>query len=126
MIAAILESYIYAFIIMVTLPLSAIGVLPFLYITNTAISLYGLLGVVMLVGLVVNNAIVIIDYAEKKRKEGVSPREAIREACSVRLRPIVMADLTSIIAMIPLALGEGAGGTYRAPMAIVVIGGLLA
>ena len=126
MIAAILESYIYAFIIMVTLPLSAIGVLPFLYITNTAISLYGLLGVVMLVGLVVNNAIVIIDYAEKKRKEGVSPREAIREACSVRLRPIVMADLTSIIAMIPLALGEGAGGPYRAPMAIVVIGGLLA
>jgi HAE1 family hydrophobic/amphiphilic exporter-1 len=80
----------------------------------------------MLVGLVVNNAIVIIDYAEKKRKEGVSPREAIREACSVRLRPIVMADLTSIIAMIPLALGEGAGGPYRAPMAIVVIGGLLA
>ena len=126
MIAAILESYLYAFVIMITLPLSAIGVIPFLYFTRTAVSLYGLLGVVMLVGLVVNNAIVIIDYAEKSRKGGLAPREAIRQACLVRLRPIIMADLTSIIAMIPLALGLGAGGPYRAPMAIVVIGGLIA
>lgn len=126
MIAAILESYLFALIIMITLPLSAIGVIPILFITRTAVSLYGLLGMIMLVGLVVNNAIIIIDYGEKRRKEGIEPFKAIQEACAVRLRPIVMADLTSIIAMLPLALGLGEGGPYRAPMAIVSIGGLVA
>lgn len=125
-IAAILESYLFSFIIMLTIPLSAIGVVPLLFLTDVAISVYGLLGIIMLVGLVVNNAIVIIDYAERQRRDGRTPYEAILEACQVRLRPIVMADITSIIAMLPLALGLGAGGPYRQPMAIVVIGGLLA
>lgn len=125
-IAAILESYLFSFIIMLTIPLSAIGVVPLLFITDVAISVYGLLGIIMLVGLVVNNAIVIIDYAERQRRDGRKPYDAILEACQVRLRPIVMADITSIIAMLPLALGLGAGGPYRQPMAIVVIGGLLA
>jgi len=125
-IAAILESYLFAFIIMLTIPLSAIGVVPLLLLTNVAISVYGLLGVIMLVGLVVNNAIVILDYAEMKRREGYRPYDAIMEACQIRLRPIVMADITSVIAMIPLGLGLGAGGPFRQPMAIVVIGGLLA
>jgi HAE1 family hydrophobic/amphiphilic exporter-1 len=75
---------------------------------------------------VVNNAIVIIDYAEIVRKEGMDPAEAIIEACRVRLRPILMADATSVIAMVPLAMGVGAGGSYRSPMAIVSIGGLVA
>ncbi len=125
-IAAILESYLFSFIIMLTIPLSAIGVIPLLFITDIAVSVYGLLGVIMLVGLVVNNAIVIIDYAERQRRNGLKPYDAILEACQVRLRPIVMADITSIIAMLPLALGLGAGGPFRQPMAIVVIGGLLA
>ncbi|MBN1332760.1 MAG: efflux RND transporter permease subunit [Synergistales bacterium] len=125
-IAAILESYLFAFIIMLTIPLSAIGVVPLLFLTDVAISVYGLLGVIMLVGLVVNNAIVILDYAEMKRKEGYRPYDAIMEACQIRLRPIVMADITSVIAMVPLGLGLGAGGPFRQPMAIVVIGGLLA
>lgn len=125
-IAAILESYLFSFIIMLTIPLSAIGVVPLLFLTEVAISVYGLLGIIMLVGLVVNNAIVIIDYAERQRRDGRTPYDAILEACQVRLRPIVMADITSIIAMLPLALGLGAGGPYRQPMAIVVIGGLLA
>jgi HAE1 family hydrophobic/amphiphilic exporter-1 len=125
-IAAILESYLFSFIIMLTIPLSAIGVVPLLFLTDVAISVYGLLGIIMLVGLVVNNAIVIIDYAERQRRDGRKPYDAILEACQVRLRPIVMADITSIIAMLPLALGLGAGGPYRQPMAIVVIGGLLA
>ena len=126
LIAAILESFVFALVIMITVPLSVIGVVPALILTQTPMSIYGLMGVIMLVGLVVNNAIVIIDYAEIVRKEGMSPAEAIIEACRVRLRPIVMADATSIIAMIPLALGVGAGGSYRSPMAIVSIGGLVA
>ncbi len=125
--AAIIESYLFSLIIMLTVPLSAIGVVPLMVAMNTAMSIYGLLGVVMLVGVVVNNAIVVIDYAEHlRRHEGWNPREGIVEACKVRLRPIIMADATSIVAMIPLALGMGEGGVYRAPMAIVVIGGLFA
>jgi HAE1 family hydrophobic/amphiphilic exporter-1 len=126
LIAAILESFVFAFVIMLTVPLSIIGVVPALILTNTPMSIYGLMGVIMLVGLVVNNAIVIIDYAEIVRKEGMDPAEAIIEACRVRLRPILMADATSVIAMVPLAMGVGAGGSYRSPMAIVSIGGLVA
>ncbi len=126
MIAAILESFLFAFVIMLTVPLSVIGVVPALILTQTPLSIYGLMGVIMLVGLVVNNAIVIVDYAEILRKEGKEPSEAIVEACKVRLRPIIMADATSVIAMVPLAMGVGAGGSYRSPMAIVAIGGLIA
>ena len=126
LIAAILESFLFAFVIMLTVPLSVIGVVPALILTKTPMSIYGLMGVIMLVGLVVNNAIVIIDYAEIVRKEGKDPTEAIVEACRVRLRPIIMADVTSIIAMIPLAIGAGDGGSFRSPMAIVAIGGLVA
>ena len=125
--AAIIESYLFSIIIMLTVPLSVIGVVPLMVVMDTAMSLYGLLGVVMLVGVVVNNAIVIMDYAEYlRRHEGWEPRDAIVESCRVRFRPILMADVTSIVAMIPLALGLGEGGAYRAPMAIVVIGGLFA
>ncbi len=126
LIAAILESFLFAFVIMLTVPLSVIGVVPALILTKTPLSIYGLMGVIMLVGLVVNNAIVIIDYAEIVRKEGKDPAAAIIEACKVRLRPIIMADVTSIIAMIPLAIGAGDGGSFRSPMAIVAIGGLVA
>ncbi|GAB1427356.1 efflux RND transporter permease subunit [Aminivibrio sp.] len=126
LIAAILESFLFAFVIMLTVPLSVIGVVPALILTKTPMSIYGLMGVIMLVGLVVNNAIVIIDYAEIVRKEGRDPSAAIIEACRVRLRPIIMADVTSIIAMIPLAIGAGDGGSFRSPMAIVAIGGLVA
>ncbi|MGI6782919.1 MAG: efflux RND transporter permease subunit [Aminivibrio sp.] len=126
MIAAILESFVFALVIMITVPLSVIGVVPALILTQTPLSIYGLMGVIMLVGLVVNNAIVIIDYAEIARKEGMDPSAAVIEACKVRLRPIIMADATSVIAMIPLALGAGAGGALRSPMAIVSIGGLIA
>ncbi|MGC9371937.1 MAG: efflux RND transporter permease subunit [Thermovirgaceae bacterium] len=126
LIAGIIESYLFALIIMLTVPLSIIGVVPVLLVTETTLSIYGLLGMVMLVGLVVNNAIIVIDYAELLRKEGKHPKDAVLEAVSVRLRPIIMADVTTLIAMLPLALGLGAGGQYRAPLAIVLIGGLLA
>ncbi len=126
MVAAILESWSFVFIIILTVPLSAIGVIPAMVATNTAVSLYALMGLVMLVGLVVNNAIVIVDYAEGLRRGGSSAAAAIIEACRVRFRSILMADLTSIFAMIPLALGMGEGGALRAPMAIVAIGGLFA
>ncbi|MDO9508559.1 MAG: efflux RND transporter permease subunit [Thermovirgaceae bacterium] len=126
MIAGILESYLFSLVIMLTIPLSVIGVIPTLLLTGTSLSIYGLLGLVMIVGLVVNNAIVVVDYAEVVRKKGHSAAEAVIEACRVRFRPIIMADVTTFVAMMPLALGLGAGGQYRAPLAIVLIGGLFA
>ena len=126
MIAGILVSYLFSFVIMLTVPLSIIGVIPTLLITGTSLSIYGLLGLVMIVGLVVNNAIVVVDYAEILRKKGHPADEAVIEACRVRFRPIIMADVTTLMAMLPLALGLGAGGQYRAPLAIVLIGGLFA
>lgn len=126
MIAGILESYLFSLAIMLTIPLSVIGVIPTLLLTGTSLSIYGLLGLVMIVGLVVNNAIVIVDYAEVVRKKGHEAAGAMVEACRVRFRPIIMADITTLIAMLPLALGLGEGGQYRAPLAIVLIGGLLA
>ena len=126
MIAGILESYLFSFVIMMTVPLSIIGVIPTLIMTGTSLSVYGLLGLVMIVGLVVNNAIVVVDYAEVLRKKGHNAVEAVIEACRVRFRPIIMADVTTLLAMLPLALGLGAGGQYRAPLAIVLIGGLFA
>jgi len=111
---------------MLTIPLSIIGVIPTLLITGTSLSVYGLLGLVMIVGLVVNNAIVVVDYAEVVRKKGHEAAEAVIEACRVRFRPIIMEDVTTLVAMLPLAMGLGEGGQYRAPLAIVLIGGLLA
>jgi HAE1 family hydrophobic/amphiphilic exporter-1 len=83
-----------------------------------------LLGVIILVGIVVNNAIVLIDYANQLRAEGRSKREALVEAGHVRLRPIMMTTLTTLLGLLPMAIGWGEGAEVRAPMAIAVIGGL--
>ena len=118
------ESLIHPFIIMFTVPLSIIGAVLGLIITGTALSVNGLIGAIMLVGIVVNNAIVMIDYINN-RKTQMNRREAILEAAPIRLRPILMTTLTTTLALVPLALGIGAGAETQQPMAIVVIGGLL-
>ena len=123
--AAIMESYKNPFIILMTLPLGLIGVILSLLITNQTLSILSLMAVVMLVGIVVNNGILLIDYISVLRSEGKGLREAILQACPVRLRPIIMTNLATILGMLPLALGFGAGGEMRAPMAIVSIGGLI-
>jgi HAE1 family hydrophobic/amphiphilic exporter-1 len=84
-----------------------------------------LLGVIILAGIVVNNAIVLIDYANQLRREGYGKREAIVTAGQVRLRPILMTTLTTALGLLPMALGWGEGAEIRAPMAIAVMGGLL-
>jgi len=123
--AAIMESYKNPFIIILTLPLAIIGVVLALLITNQTLSIMSLMAVVMLVGIVVNNGILLIDYITVLRREGKGLREAIIEACPVRLRPIIMTNLAAIIAMVPSAIGLGSGGEMRASMAIVSIGGLI-
>lgn len=118
------ESLIHPFVIMFTVPLSVIGAVSGLVITGTALSVNGLIGAIMLVGIVVNNAIVMIDYINT-RQDHMSRYEAIIEAAPIRLRPILMTTLTTVLALLPLAIGVGTGAETQQPMAIVVIGGLL-
>lgn len=122
--AAILESFIHPITVMVTLPLALIGVSVALFLSGETINIFSLMSVVMLVGIVVNNAILMLDYTAQLRKQGKSAREALLEACPVKLRPILMANLAIAVGMIPQTIG-GAGLEIRAPMAIVQIGGVL-
>ncbi len=119
------ESLVQPFIIMFTIPFALIGVVLTLLITRTPISVVVFIGVIMLAGIVVNNAIVLIDYINHLRREGIQKREAIKQAGQVRLRPILMTTLTTVLGLLPMALGLGEGAEVRTPMAITVIGGLL-
>ncbi|MEX2262966.1 MAG: efflux RND transporter permease subunit [Bryobacteraceae bacterium] len=118
------ESLIHPFVILFSVPFGLVGVILSLAITQTTISVMVLLGVIILVGIVVNNAIVLIDYTNQLRSEGYSRRQALKTAGEVRLRPILMTTLTSALGLVPMALGWGEGAEIRSPMAITVIGGL--
>ena len=123
--AAQFESFIHPFIILFTVPLGAIGVIWLLLMTGQSVSVVVFIGVIMLAGIVVNNGIVLIDYINTLRRDGMSKFDALREAGRVRLRPIVMTTLTTVLGLLPMALGIGEGAEIRAPMALTVIGGLL-
>ncbi|MBV1911460.1 MAG: efflux RND transporter permease subunit [Kangiellaceae bacterium] len=120
------ESLLHPFIILLSVPLAVIGAIFALIITNTELSVVVFLGLIMLAGIVVNNAIVLIDRINQLRVAGISKMDAIVQAAESRLRPILMTTMTTTLGMIPLAIGIGEGTEIRAPMAITVIGGLLA
>lgn len=120
------ESLLGPFIIIFTIPLALIGVVWALILTGTALSVIAMIGIIILVGIVVNNAIVLIDYIEQLRVRGIEMFEAVKTAARRRLRPILMTALTTILAMFPLALELGTGAELWAPMARSVIGGLTA
>ncbi len=119
------ESLMHPFIIMFSLPLAFTGSAIGLAITQTPLSVPAFIGIIMLAGIVVNNAIVLVDYVNTLRKRGMERTDAILKAGPTRLRPILMTTLTTILALSPLALGIGEGAESQAPLAIVVIGGLL-
>lgn len=123
--AILYESFFDPFVIMFSVPTAFIGVVLSLLLTKSPLSVPAFIGVIMLVGIVVANAIVFVDYLKQMREEGMERDEAIMETGRVRLRPILMTALATILAMLPLALGIGEGGESLAPLAIVVIGGLL-
>jgi HAE1 family hydrophobic/amphiphilic exporter-1 len=123
--AALLESYARPFSIMLTVPLSLIGVWIGLYLTKSTFNIFSMMAVVMLVGIVVNNAILIIDYTLTLMGKGQKRNEALRQAATTRLRPILMTTLAAAFAMLPLALAWGWGAEMRSPMAIASIGGLI-
>jgi HAE1 family hydrophobic/amphiphilic exporter-1 len=119
------ESLLHPLLIMFAVPLSLLGVMLSLFITNTNLSLMAYLGIIMLTGIVVNNGIVMIDFINQLRRNGMELNQAVTEAGRLRLRPIIMTTLTTTLALIPLAIGMGRGSEMQAPLGRVVIGGLL-
>jgi HAE1 family hydrophobic/amphiphilic exporter-1 len=119
------ESLIHPFVILFTIPLALVGAVLALFVTGTTINIVAFIGVIMLAGIVVNNAIVLVDLINQLRAKGMARDEAIMEAGAARLRPILMTSLTTALGLLPMALGFGEGAEVRTPMAITVIGGLL-
>ncbi len=122
--AATFESFLHPFLVLFTIPLALVGVVAGLLLTNTPITIIVLIGTVMLVGIVVNNAIVLIDTVNRLRRAGVARGEAVVRAGHLRLRPILMTTLTTILGLLPMALSWGEGAELRAPLAITVASGL--
>lgn len=123
--AAQFESFVHPFTIMFSLPVSLLGAMGLLFVTGERVSIFSLIGVIMLMGLVTKNAILLVDYTITLRGRGLSREEALLQAGPVRLRPIVMTTAAMVFGMLPTALKIGEGSETRAPMAIAVIGGLI-
>jgi HAE1 family hydrophobic/amphiphilic exporter-1 len=123
--AAQFESFIHPFTIMMSLPLAVVGAFGALFVAGQTFSIFAMIGLIMLMGLVTKNAILLVDFAQRQMLQGASVRDALLVAGPIRLRPILMTTAAMILGMLPVALGTGEGGLGRAPMAVVVIGGLI-
>ncbi len=120
------ESYIHPITILSTLPSAGVGALLALLMTHTDLSVIGLIGIILLIGIVKKNAIMMIDFAlEAERNEGMTPDEAIYQACLLRFRPIMMTTMAALLGAVPLAIGTGTGSEMRRPLGITIIGGLI-
>jgi multidrug efflux pump len=120
------ESYIHPLTILSTLPSAGIGALLALMIAGDDLDIIGIIGIVLLIGIVKKNAIMMIDFAlEAEREQGMSPQDAIRQACLLRLRPILMTTMAAIFGALPLMLGTGVGSELRHPLGITIVGGLI-
>jgi multidrug efflux pump len=122
--AAQFESFVHPLIIMLTVPLGLTGALLSLWLTGNSLNIYSQVGIILLIGLMAKNGILIVEFANQLRDEGRSIRDAVLEASAIRLRPIVMTVLATILGAVPLALATGAGAESRIAIGIVVIGGL--
>ncbi|MDR0484486.1 MAG: efflux RND transporter permease subunit [Alphaproteobacteria bacterium] len=119
------NSFIQPLILMVSVPLAVVGGVFGLFITGFSLNMFSMIGIILLVGLVAKNAILLIDFTNELRREGYSIKDALLQACPVRLRPILMTSLTIILTMLPAAVARGAGSEDNASLAIVIVGGVL-
>jgi len=121
------ESFIHPITILSALPFAGFGALATLYLFNVELSIYGFVGVIMLIGLVKKNGIMMVDFAveERRRNPSISAEKAIFDACVVRFRPIMMTTMAALLGTLPIALGHGAGAESRRPLGLAVVGGLL-
>lgn len=119
------NSFVQPIIIMLAQPLAIIGGIFALYITGSSLNIYSMIGLVLLIGLVAKNSILLVDLTNQLREQGAEINHALKEACPIRLRPVLMTSLTIILALLPAALGLGAGAETNGPLAIAVIGGMI-
>ena len=122
--AAQFESFLQPLIVMAALPFSMVGALGGLYLLDMSLNLFSMIGIVLLIGLVTKNSILLVDYANQLRDEGMSAEDAMRKAAPVRMRPVLMTALSMIFGVLPTALGLGAGSETRAPMAVATAAGM--
>lgn len=122
--AAQFESFVHPVTILVSAALAFPGALLTLWIAGTTLNIFSQIGLVMLIGLVTKNSILIVEFANRLREQGVDASEAVRTAATTRFRPILMTALSTIAGILPIALGMGAGGEARAPLGLAVVGGL--
>ena len=126
MLGVLYESYIHPLTVISTLPSAGVGAVAALILFKTEFSIIAMIGVVLLIGIVKKNAIMIIDFAlEAERSQGLTTREAIRQASLMRFRPIMMTTFAAMLGALPLAIGWGEGAELRRPLGITIIGGLL-
>ena len=126
--AATFNSFIHPFIIVLTVPLAVFGGLVFILFLNSSINIFSQIALVILIGISTKNSILIVDYANQLRTTGKSIENAVRESCSLRFRPIIMTSLSTMIAMIPLIIGNigpGAGESSRLAVGSTILGGML-
>jgi len=119
------ESLIHPFTILLTIPLAGVGAILIFFILGLSLNIMAYIGIIMLAGIAVNDSIILVDVINQRRRDGIARKEAILEAGHVRIRPIVMTSITTILALLPLTFGFGESASLRSPMAIAVIGGLV-
>jgi HAE1 family hydrophobic/amphiphilic exporter-1 len=119
------ESLIHPFTIMLSIPTAAVGTILLFFVLGMPLNIMAYIGIVMLGGIAVNDAIILVDAILQLRRQGYSPKDAVLEAGQRRLRPIIMTTLTTILGMIPLTIGIGEGAALRSPLALAVVGGLV-
>ncbi|MDP2155827.1 MAG: efflux RND transporter permease subunit, partial [Sulfuricella sp.] len=119
------NSFIQPFIIMLAQPLAIIGGVMALWLFNHTLNIYSMIGLVLLIGLVAKNSILLVDLTNQRRDTGMGVDDALKNACPIRMRPVLMTSLTIILALLPAALGLGAGSETNGPLAVAVIGGMI-
>jgi HAE1 family hydrophobic/amphiphilic exporter-1 len=119
------NSFIQPFIIMLAQPLAIIGGLIALLLTGNTLNIFSMIGLVLLIGLVAKNSILLVDLTNQLREKGASINDALSEACPIRLRPVLMTSLTIILALLPAAIGLGAGSETNKPLSVAIIGGMI-
>ncbi len=118
------ESYIHPLTILSTLPSAGVGALIALWAGGFDLSVIGIIGIILLIGIVKKNGIMLVDFAISREREGYSPEDAIREACLLRFRPILMTTMAALLGGVPLMLGTGSGSELRQPLGYAMVGGL--
>ena len=118
------NSFVHPFTVLLALPFSMTGAFLALFLSRNSLNLYSMIGLILLMGIVKKNSILLVDFTNHRRRQGMGVREALLDACPIRLRPILMTSVTTVAAAVPIALAVGPGSETMVPMAVTVVGGM--